>query len=127
LSKTYSLSQNPIKNGEINIKKISTLVIDNPPTGDDTSEPSIVAGDGPCYQEWPKIYTGKRNLNLKKSNSNSQIEVKVFDFFGKLVLTKTLEASKEVISIKDSYLKPGKYIIHINDGNSTQKEIIMIE
>lgn len=126
-SKAFTLSQNPIKNGEIKINKTSNLVIDNSPFEDDTSDPSIVDGDSPCYQEWPKIYNGKSNLNGNKSTNNSQIEVKIFDFYGKMVFSKIREIENEEISIKDTNLKPGQYIIHINNGSSSQKEIIIIE
>jgi hypothetical protein len=127
LSKKYELTQNPIKNGEIKINKLSNLVIDNFPLESDPLNPSIVNGDDPCYQEWPKTYTGKRNLNVNKAIINSLIEVKLFDFNGKQVYTKSFEAIDEEIAIDDSNLKPGKYIMHINDGIGTQKKIIIIE
>ena len=67
------------------------------------------------------------NPNVKNAKQNSQVDVKVFDFYGKQVYTKTLNVSVDEISIKDSNLNSGKYILHINDGINTQKEIIIIE
>ena len=48
-------------------------------------------------------------------------------FYGKMVFSKIREIENEEISIKDTNLKPGQYIIHINNGSSSQKEIIIIE
>lgn len=129
LSKAFTVSQNPIKNGDIKIRKNSTLQIEDIDLGDDTPDPSIVDGDSPCYIEWPKVYNGLKmsNNQPKNSKSNPQVEVNIFDFFGKQVYTKTIDTSKEEISIKDSNLTSGKYILHINDGVNTQKEIIIIE
>ena len=68
-----------------------------------------------------------KNTNVKNAKPNPQIEIRVFDFFGKQVYTKTVNVLEEEISIKDSNLTSGKYILHINDGVNTQKEIIIIE
>lgn len=128
ISKTFTISQNPIKNGDIKIRKINTIQIEDIDLGDDIPDSKIVDGDSPCYQEWPKVYNGlKINPNVKNAKPNPQVEVKVFDFFGKQVYAKTINVSKEEISIKDSNLTSGKYILHINDGITTQKEIIIVE
>ena len=128
ISKAYTLIQNPIKNGDIKIRKSKTIQIEDIDFGDDIPESNIVDGDGPCYQEWPIEYNGlKMNPNVKNAKQNSQVDVKVFDFYGKQVYTKTLNVSVDEISIKDSNLNSGKYILHINDGINTQKEIIIIE
>lgn len=129
LSKTFTISQNPIKNGDIKIRKNTDLDIKNIDLVDDTLDPSIVSGDQPCYQEWPKVYNGLRinNNQPKNSKSNPQFEVKIFDFYGKEVYTKTIDVLEKEISIKDSNLASGKYILHINDGIKIQKEIIIIE
>jgi len=128
-STSFKISQNPIKNGEIIIsKKAKNRVDDIDLEIIDTPTQNILNGDGPCFQEWPKPWNGfKINPNVKNVKPSSQVEVKVFDFFGKQVYTKTIDASKEEISIKDSNLPSGKYILHINDGINTQKEIIIIE
>ena len=128
MSKTFTITQNPIKNGDIKIRKNRTLFIDDTDLGSDTPTPNIVYGDGPCYQEWPKTYNGlKMNHNTKSTIPVSQVEVKIFDFYGKQVYTKTINASEEEILLKDSGLSSGKYILHISDSTKTQKEIIIIE
>lgn len=128
-SKAFTITQNPIKNGDIKIRKNSSLQIEEADLGDDIPTSNILNGDQPCYIEWPKVYNGlKMNNNQPKNlKSNPQVEIKIFDFFGKQVYTKTIDSLKEEISIKDSNLISGKYILHINDGVNTQKEIIIIE
>ena len=124
LNKSFIVSENPIKNGDIKIRKNNTLINNDFELVDETPTQNILDGDGPCYQEWPKPWTGKMNQNVKL---NSQIEIKVYNFLGNQVYSKTINASEEEISLKNCNLTTGKYIIHLNDGVNTQKEIIIIE
>ena len=128
VSKTFTVLQNPIKNGEITLRKSTSTQIEDIDLGDNDPAPSIVDGDSPCYIEWPRQYNGlKANNQIINENSSLKVEVKIYDFYGELVYIKTVDTVVDEVTIKDSNLKSGKYVLHISDGVTTQKEIIIVE
>lgn len=128
LSKSFKIEENPIKNGLIKFSKTNKLQVDVLELEDVIPVSSIIQGDEPCEQLWPKPYLGLKTIsNRKNENKLNQIEVRVYDFNGKKVYENSLPNSTDEMSFKDSNLKAGKYILHITSDNETQKEIIIIE
>lgn len=124
--KTYfKISQNPIKNESIIISKNKILSEDDFESNSQIN--SIFANDGPCYQEWPKVYNGFRKNNNLKTKLNNEIVVRIYNFYGVELFSKTINFENEEIILKDYKLAPGKYILHLDSGKSIQKEIIIVE
>jgi hypothetical protein len=129
LDKNYQVVQNPINNGEIRIRRNSSLLIETIETEFTNSSKLVNDKNQPCFIEWPRTYTEvlKTNSRTKKPNESLKTEISIFNFFGKQVYYKTLNTIEDQISITDTNLPSGKYILNITDGSSTQKEIIILE
>lgn len=126
--KAFSLSPNPVTQGAFIVRKNNAVRIAGG-TVDNTPAPSIVDGDDPCFQEWPKPAPElNRGGSIADPRPLSEIEVTVmvYDFLGKQVYTKTVSATEE-ITIDNLDLLPGQYIVKIADGLNEQNEIIIVE
>lgn len=126
-SKKFQVIQNPVKNGEIRIRENNSKSIEASET--DYMNSFKLANDQPCFIEWPKTYSGIAKIEpaTKKAKQSLNVEIAIFNFFGKEVYTKTVHFIEDEISITSSNLPSGKYILHITYGNFTQKEIIILE
>ena len=114
--------QNPIKNGVLVLKNINNPILVE---DDEVIISNILPGDDPC--EGPYLYD---KSTLKKKNASSgpnQFKIEIYNLMGQNVFSNTFHTIDQEYNLKDINLKSGKYIVHINDGVTTQKEIIIIE
>lgn len=126
VSNKFVIAQNPIKNGELKIIPTNNpVLIEN--TGETTTS-NFAVGDTPCFIDWPKPYVPlKMNNNNNFITESSEIEVKIYNMLGKQVYFNTIKADSDGFSIKDTNLSSGKYILHILQNNTTEKQIIVVE
>ncbi len=124
-NKKIIVTENPIKNGELNIKILnsSNLTAYNEETFviDQDSTSNIIDGTQPCYKSWPK--PAPTNLKSSLNAISKQIEVRIYDMFGKQVYYNTFEKT-ENITVKN--LNSGKYILSLSDEDGTERKIIIV-
>lgn len=127
-SKSFVIQENPIKDGNLRIKKNANVPLEDLEIIDTLPVSNIAAGDSPCLEQWPKPYIGKSvNTNPNNTKELSATEIRVYDFYGREVYTTSIPKEEIEISVKDLNLKQGKYILHISDGGEVQRQIIVIE
>ena len=123
LTKMFTLYQNPIKNGKLNIINNNIEIIDSFEDNGDTTS-NIVVDDGPCFIEYPQVYiplpgTGKQ--------ITSTIEIQIYDMNGNKVYQNNVDKNQNNFELDIQNLKPSSYILYISQNGVGEKQIIIVE
>jgi subtilisin family serine protease len=119
----FEVLQNPIKNGVLRIKSIFKTNKNSIDKFSSGIEFSILAGDNPCEGPYPAPIN---KINNTKENQE-KIKIIIYDFNGNSIYEKNVEYTEEEIIIEDLKLSQDKYILSINYGLDTSKEIILVK